>query len=79
MGVSEIQQHHIDYVSFARAKGHPMIAYAVPCCGQTVEGRLAPAGKLWDCLCACPHCGKMYQKISTADAVVGKIPDPVNS
>jgi hypothetical protein len=73
MGASEMQQHHIDYVSFARAKGHAMIAYAVPCCGQTVEGRLAPAGRVWDCLCTCPCCGKTYLKISTCDEVIGKL------
>jgi hypothetical protein len=75
MGLQDVQRRYAEYVAFAKAKGHSMMAYKVPCCGQTVEGRMAPTGRLWDCLCTCPHCGKMYTKITTADSVVGKLPE----
>jgi hypothetical protein len=71
--LTELKQKHGEYIAKAKAKGMKTLTFRTPCCEKDVEDRAAPAGEKWDTLATCPHCGAMYMKISTAEAITAEV------
>lgn len=75
--LTELKQRHAAWIARAKANGATILSYRVPCCDATMEDRAAGPGERWDILATCPHCGGLYLKISTADAITALLPETV--
>lgn len=62
---------HLAYIEKAKARGCKTAFYKTPCCGEPLEDRLAPKGKLWDTISVCPYCGAHYMKLVSHHAIIG--------
>lgn len=69
----DLKAKHEAYISSIKAKGEPTTVYQLPCCGNELEERAAPAGEKWDTLAICPHCGAVYMKMTTGSHIVGQL------
>lgn len=70
----DLKAQHDAYIAGVKARGEPTLTYQTPCCGNVMEDRAAPPGAVWDTLATCPHCGRLYMKITTAECITGSIP-----
>jgi hypothetical protein len=68
-------QRHLDYMARVRAHGAHILTYRPVCCGVETE-TTAPTDDdvVWDTPTICPHCGALYLKVVTRDAIITQIP-----
>lgn len=55
-----------------KARGIPMTSFDCPRCGGEIETQTAPPGETWDTLATCPHCERLYFKITKGPNACGK-------
>lgn len=69
-----LMQRYTDYNDRLKARGINLIAFNCPHCAESIETHPAPAGEVWDALSQCPHCERMYMKITEGKTARGDVP-----
>ncbi|KPC53769.1 hypothetical protein [Amantichitinum ursilacus] len=65
MSIKETKAKYLEQNFKLRQRGIRLVSYRVPCCGATLEGRLASAMEEWESVATCPECGELYMKYTT--------------
>lgn len=68
------RQQYLRHLQQLRAEGRRLIAFACPCCGQSIETGAAVPGESWDTLTDCPHCGEVFLMITEGNSARGVSP-----
>lgn len=71
MAKATLMQRYTDYNDRLKARGIKLIAFACPECGESIETQSAPKGEVWDALSDCPHCERMFMKITEGGIALG--------
>ena len=59
------------YYTQLKAKGVALISFKCPHCSEVIETEPAPEGEEWDTHSICPHCERLYYKITKGATACG--------
>lgn len=72
--MASLLKRYTEYNDRLKAKGATLITFACPACAKDIETLPAPKGEYWDTLAQCPHCEKLYMKITEGKTARGEFP-----
>lgn len=74
MATATLFKQYTDYNDRLKSQGIKLISFNCPCCSKPIETMPAPEGDVWDSLSTCPHCDRMFMKITNGKNAEGVIP-----